>query len=59
MLPANFYRRKSASTRTIISRQLWTDATPTEDGKLHQKLKKKKEKKKRKECVCVCVCVKI
>ena len=46
-----------ASTRTIISRQLKTDAIPTEDGQLYQK-KKKKKRRGRNVCVCVCVCVK-
>ena len=41
-----------ASTRTIISRQLKTDAIPTEDGQFHQTQEKKKRGK---ECVCVYV----
>ena len=53
MLPANFYHRMRASTRTINSRRLQTDAIPTEDGQLHQKQKKKKMRN-----VCVCVCEK-
>ena len=49
------------STRTIISRQLKTDAIPTEDGQLYhiKKKKKKKKKKRRGRNVCVCVGVKI
>ena len=44
-----------ASTRTIISRQLKTDAIPTEDGQLYQI----KKKKRGGGGMCVCVCVKI
>ena len=40
-----------ASTRTIISRQLQTDAIPTEDEQLYQM-----QKKKRGEGMCVCMC---
>ena len=42
-----------ASTRAIISRQLKTDAIPTEDGQLYQ------IQKKGGGGMCVCVCVKI
>ena len=41
------------STRTIISRQLKTDAIPTEDGQLQQ-IKKKKKREEEEECVCMC-----
>ena len=43
-----------ASTRTIISRQLKTDAIPTEDGQLLSEAKKKKEGRRRNVCVCMC-----
>ena len=50
-----------ASTRTITSRKLKTDAIPTEDGQLLSEAKKKKKKKKRGRGrgMYVCVCVKI
>ena len=43
------------STRTIISRQLKTDAIPIEYGQLYQKQKKKKEGGGGGMYVCICV----
>ena len=54
MLPANFYHRMHASTRTINSRRLKADAISTEDGQLQQIFFLKKKGEWRNECVCMC-----